>query len=98
MRDRKKLSVDEALSVLNIRKDGDESFVHSFRGGGMIVIGRDWSLEDVKICIEGFNIEVAGEVARGMGHGLVSIDDHGAVFFETDKEKLNKLDSQEDGD
>lgn len=60
-----------------------EGRVHTFRGGGVVLIGADWDIEDVETCIAKHGVTVSGDVATAMHHGLVSIDDHGPVFFAT---------------
>lgn len=65
MGDRVFLTPDEAISVL---PDGE--YVHVFISGAML-LGANWRRADVeKLIREAERIEIAGEVARGIGHGL----------------------------
>ena len=60
-----------------------EGRVHTFRSSPIALIGADWDLEDVETCITEHGVAVSGDSATAMRHGLVSIDDHGPVFFAT---------------
>ena len=90
---RRYITADEAISLLP-----DKSEIHTFINTPRTLLGADWSREDV---IERINtadkIEIAGEQARSMGHGLAVYDDSAKyqsdiLFVETDKDKLDKFD------
>src|SRR5688500_656423 len=83
---RTKLTVDEAISVL---PDGDS--VHTFRGGGMLMIGADWSRSAIEEAIrEADGAELTGAMARGMKHGIV-LNDGSWLFIATDEAALSAL-------
>ena len=72
--------------------------VHTFYNMPFGLFGADWSKEDV---IDKLNnadkIEITGECARGMGHGLAVYNNDTkrqseVLFIETNKEKLDKFD------
>ena len=72
--------------------------IHTFYNMPFGLIGADWSREDI---IDKLNtadkIEITGETARNMNHGLAVYNDDVKVqseilFIETDKEKLDKFD------
>ena len=74
--------------------------VHTYRAGGFMLIGADWRkkalFETMENCSK--TLQLAGETARGRGHGLVLCDEHGPLFIETDAEKLDAFDPQNAGD
>ncbi len=65
-------------------------FIHTFVSptGGLLV-GADWSREDVLEAMKEFGVMKSGEGAESMNHGLVFFDGERNVFIETVKEKLN---------
>ena len=77
--DKELISLDEAIKRL---PDGD--MVHTFRQGGPCLIGadheRDRLIDAMRSAPE---IEVAGQQAQAMGHGLAICDEHGWLFIET---------------
>ena len=80
---RTKLTVGEALSVL---PKGDD--IHTFRDGGMCLIGADWSRSDIERVIrESDGAELTGEMARGMKHGI-AVNDGSWLFIATDEKAL----------
>ena len=90
---KKILTPEEAISIL---PEGD--YIHTFIENGIAMIGADWSREEV---IDKLNrsdtIEITGENARNLGHGLAAYNDNikyqsDVLFIETDKEKLDALD------
>jgi len=76
--DRVFLTFEEAEKML---PDGD--WVHTFRGGGNMMIGADWKREDVLSVMKTSKPELSGEMATSMGHGLVFEDKFGFVFVQT---------------
>jgi hypothetical protein len=50
---------------------GPEPCVHTFLSGAIGLIGAHWSLASVREAMEAHGVEEAGEMATGMGHGLV---------------------------
>ena len=77
--DRKKLSVQEAITML---PDGDTIHVISNDAPG-ILIGADWPREDVISEFEISQLELAGPVAKSSGHGIAMLNKNGRWFVET---------------
>lgn len=63
----------------------ENKYVHTFRQGGMIIIGADWERDDLISAMEKHGVQLAGEQATQMGHGLCLKDDRGFLFIETKK-------------
>ena len=93
--DRVFLTREEALGVV---ATGD--IVHTFRGGGACLIGAYWDRSEVTRAITRATgkraLELAGETAIAMGHGLVLHDGGSPLFIATDQNALAKLDPGED--
>lgn len=71
--------LDEALAML---PGGDE--IHTFRGGGGIMIGADWPRDNlIEAMKSAKEIEFSGPMAASMGHKLCFKDEHGFVFVQT---------------
>lgn len=91
---KKYLTVEQAINLL---PKGNE--IHTFYGG-VALIGADWEREEVvKKLASSDKIEIAGEMARNMGHGLAVYNNDAkyisdVLFVETDKKKLDALDPQ----
>jgi hypothetical protein len=82
------LTVEQAMGVLD-EKDG---YVHTFLnpGAGMLV-GADWTVEKARKCFEKHGVELAGDGATSMGHGIVAIEHGRAVFFATKSDALAQV-------
>ena len=85
---KKFLTVDEAVNLL---PDGDT--IHTFYSTGICIVGADWDRADVlQKLSESDHIEIAGEQARAMSHGLAAYNEGAelsdVLFIETDKGKL----------
>lgn len=81
------IEVDDALSRLFVSEDEEGGRrVHTFRGGGMMLIGADWDLEEVEKFFAKHKPELSGPMATKMNHGVFAADKRGGVFFETKKE------------
>ncbi len=78
--ERVKLTMEQSLGMLPITVN-----VHTFRQSAIAVIGADWERDEIIKHIEKFGAELAGEIATGMGHGLVVEDERGFLFVETVK-------------
>lgn len=81
------ISIDEAMKRLKIIPDydaggGPEPCVHTFRDGGIALLGAHWSVEDLRALMEKHGVEESGERACAMGHGLV-VKDPDPLFIET---------------
>ena len=90
------LTVDEALKVLLLHKEGRKQRVHSFMGGGPFLMGCDIDLTSVKKQLkESSSIVIAGPNMRGMGHGIAYLDKNDYyIFLEVDDKKLNALEKE----
>ena len=76
------LSYDEAVAMLP-----DREKVHTFRQGGLGLLGADWPREKILAAIKE-HLDTLNEtegVSKRMGHGLVLVDDTGPLFIETRK-------------
>lgn len=89
------ITTEQAISIL----PNDEN-VHTFYDSSVALIGGDWSKEDI---IDKLNksdvIELTGETARKMGHGMCAYDktakyQSDILFIETDDEKLSMLEKE----
>jgi len=67
----------EALELLPKGED-----IHVFMNPGGILIGADWGRDSVLTLLgKAAEIEVAGEMAQRMGHGLTCVDHDGRRIF-----------------
>jgi|APSaa5957512576_1039674.scaffolds.fasta_scaffold177870_2 hypothetical protein len=84
------LTLEQALSVL---PDGE--YIHTFRGGGTMMLGANWPRKAITEALEGADaIMLTGPVARSMKHGMC-IDDCGMLAIATDADKLDTIDPPE---
>lgn len=89
---KKFLTVEQAISLL---PEGET--IHTFYGG-VALIGADWERQEVIDKLKSVDkIEIAGEMARNMGHGLAVYNNDAKymsdiLFVETDKRKLDAFD------
>lgn len=84
------LTVEQAISCLN-----DGEYIHTFANPGGTLLGCDISRESL---IDHFNeapdkIEIGGEMARSMKHGLVVMLSNGPMFVEANEEKLKEYEN-----
>ena len=89
---KKFLTTEEAIALL---PEGDE--IHTFYSTGVCLVGADWERSDIlQKLTESDCIELSGEQARGMGHGLAAYREGARLvdilFIETDKDKLDQFD------
>ena len=91
---RRFITAREAEQLLPDRKE-----IHTFVNMPFGLIGADWNREDIidKLNKNKIKIEIAGEQARSIGHGLAVYDDSAkrqsdVLFIETDRDKLDKID------
>ena len=76
--DRTTITLDEAIPLLPQGQD-----IHTFRQAGFALIGADHERERlIQAMREAPSIEVTGEQAQSMGHGLAIKDAHGWLFIE----------------
>lgn len=78
----KRVILDKADAIAML-PDGDT--VHTFRQGGPCLIGADWDRNDMIKAINKYDVEITGEQARAMNHGMALYDDIGWLFIETKK-------------
>ena len=87
------LTAEQAISVLPEGKN-----VHTFADANFGIVGTDWSRENIIKRLEcADHIELSGEIARAMNHGIYIYDkDANAeelIFIETNEEKLAALEN-----
>lgn len=85
------ITFEQALSVIPDREE-----IHTFRSLPNALFGTDWPKEDIeKKLQESDRIEIAGEMARGMGHGICACNKgmsmSEVLFIETVEEPLAAL-------
>lgn len=89
---KKFLTAEQAISLLPEGKT-----IHTFYGE-VALIGAEWERQDVIDKLKSSDkIEIAGEFARRMGHGLAVYNDNAeylsdVLFVETDRKKLDSFD------
>lgn len=97
MPQRRYITAEEAISLL---PEGNE--IHTFYNVPFGLVGADWDRADIlQKLAEADKIEIAGETARSIGHGLAVYDNDTkwqseVLFVETDKYKLNEFDPIEE--
>ena len=91
MSDRVFISPEQAKSCL---PDGEH--IHAFKGGGFTLLGFDLDRGRVVELLDTKPVELAGDVARGMDHGIVVHADDGPLFIETVPDALAKLDERKE--
>lgn len=89
---RKIITADEAISLLP-----DNDNIHTFYNLPIGLLGADWSKEDIIDKLKKVDtIELTGETARRMNHGLAAYNKNAkqsdVLFIETDKEKIDRFD------
>lgn len=70
------LSVEEVDKLL---EPGDQ--VHTFKQGGMALIGCDWGRDEILRAAGKYGAELAGAQAAAMKHGVVVYDGSGGPVF-----------------
>lgn len=84
------LTKEQAISAL---KPGDR--IHTFLSGGMILMGADWDRKDALEVIEQAElIELSGDTARAMGHGLAMFHNGRYFFVESNEEVLAEIEAK----
>ena len=77
------LTYDEAVGML---PDGDT--IHTFRSGTGILLGVDHPRKSLLEKLKAHKIELSGQLAKSMNHGIALIDDNGPLFIETNKGEM----------
>lgn len=87
--DKRMITPNEAIAILN-----DDERIHTFRNSAGMLIGADHDRDKLidRIKNNPDSLEIAGDMARGMKHGLLMVDDVGNLFIETNEIKLNAFD------
>lgn len=86
------LTYEESIKILP-----EKEKIHTLINASFALIGADWAMEEIMDKLKKSDvIEVCGEVARGMGHGICAYNKKATrrdeiLFIETDNEKLNEL-------
>lgn len=94
---RRYITYEEAVSVL---AEGDA--IHTFYNTGFGLVGADWSREDILDKLRRSEvIELTGETARSMGHGICAYNKNTKwqseiLFVETNEEKLAQMEANND--
>ena len=89
------LSYDEAVSVLP-----NEEYIHTFINNAIGLIGADWEKNEVLHKLKNTDtIELCGEQARKMGHGICCYNksvklQSDILFIATDEDKLLALEKE----
>lgn len=80
-----RLTKEQAIELVG----GKRETIHSFMGGGMILLGADYSWDQFeKTLDEAIEIQKAGEQATRMNHPLAVKKPEGKwIFFETNKKE-----------
>ena len=90
---KKFLTIEEATALLP-----DSETIHTFYSTGICLVGGDWDRADILQKLEEAKIELAGDSARSLGHGLAVYKDGAklsdVLFIETDKDKIDAFDPQ----
>lgn len=95
--DKRKITVEEAISLLP--EEGD---IHTFYQMGNSIVGADWEREEViRLLRERDTIEISGECARSLDHGIAAYNSDAKwqseiTFIQTDEKKLNAFDPVEE--
>lgn len=90
--DKKYLTAEQAIELLP-----DDEWIHTFYNESFGLIGADWERDEIVKKLKGSQrIELTGENARKIGHGIAAYDEgseHSDVLFiQTDEDKLNAFD------
>lgn len=73
-----KLNVEDAIKMIPDTED-----IHTFVNPSGMLLGADWSREDIIEAFNKYGVQRSGEQAVRMKHGLVFHDGNKHVFVET---------------
>lgn len=79
--EKEKIDIKKAIAMLP-----SSERVHTFRNSSMMLIGADWDKSDIIKAMEKYGVELSGEQAKSMNHGLV-LNDGTYLFIETNTPK-----------
>ena len=94
MNEKKFITKEQAVYILP-----DGNLIHTFYQLGSSLVGADWSREEIIEKIQkSVILELTGEIAKGMGHGLVAYDKDAErqsqiLFIETNAERLEEVEN-----
>ncbi|HQS70026.1 MAG TPA: hypothetical protein PLM58_10375 [Novosphingobium sp.] len=79
------MTVDEAVGLFK-----SQDSAHSINVIGPMIMGFEWSIGGAREKLaECTDLQVAGDTARGMGHGIAATEPDGQfIFFEHDEDAL----------
>lgn len=77
MVDQKKLTVEQAERLLP-----DTPVIHTFRENGGYLLGADWTREQILERFRTHGVELSGENAMKIQHGLASEDVQGWLYIQ----------------
>ena len=85
------LSVDDAIERLDTWTEGDseDRSVHTFLSSPIGLIGADWSLKSIREAMERGTVELSGEQATAMNHGIVILEEGKPPVFVATKVEEN---------
>lgn len=82
MSEREFLTIDQAKAMLAEGKN-----IHTFRQSGYALLGADWERSEIIKALESSDsIELSGQAATALGHGICIKDESGWLFIETREE------------
>lgn len=85
--ERAPLTADAAIGAL-----ATTDRIHTFVNPAGMLVGADWDRSDAEDYIRGAStIEIAGDMARGMGHGIAAWQDDRLVYFAHNEDALASL-------
>jgi len=81
--ERECVTLEDAIGMLREQKN-IPGYVHTFRQAGPFIVGADWNRDSlIETMRRAPAIEITGEFAQKMGHGLAIEDERGLLFIET---------------
>lgn len=83
------LTVEQAMALLDVQEGRVHTFVNP---GAGVLVGADWTVEQARQCFEANGVELAGEEATAMRHGVAAFESgRRAVFFATKVDALAQV-------
>lgn len=77
------ITFEEAIELMV-----DDEYVHTFRNPAGIMLGADHDRSELLEKMKRSKLELAGEMATAMKHGIVLIDDNGPLFIATKEQEV----------
>jgi len=89
------LTRDQALFVILVKNGVIHTLRESEQKNLPVLYGIEYTLNELREEMKKGKVELAGQKARGMNHGIaIVIDDQPPVFIETDEDRLRILERQ----